>query len=209
MVFKVLVIDDENVVREAIYSYLVEKGFQVSTCQNAQQAIYLLAKEFFHLMILDIMMPQIDGYKFISMLRIKKPSFELPLILLTAKALTPDRIRGYETGCSIYLSKPFDPDELIAIINNLIKKRYRLKQPKISYSLLKRQNLGINPIKLTEKEQCILNLITQGLMNKKIKKLTFIGSRYAETYVSKMLKKSQSNNRSELVIKSIKNKIVI
>ena len=209
MIFKILVVDDENVVCDAIYSYLVEKGFQVSTCRNAQQAISILTKEFFHLIILDIMMPQIDGYEFISLLRIKKPYFELPLILLTAKALTLDRVRGYETGCSIYLSKPFDPDELIAIINNLINKHYRLKQPKTSYSLLTRQNLGSRPIKLTEKEQWILNLVAQGVINKKIKKLTFIGSRYVENYVSKMLKKSQSNNRSELVIKSIKNKIVI
>nr|NP_045122.1 regulatory component of sensory transduction system [Cyanidium caldarium]AAF12972.1 unknown [Cyanidium caldarium]WDB00247.1 regulatory component of sensory transduction system [Cyanidium caldarium] len=209
MIFKILVIDDENIVCDAIYSYLVEKGFQVSTCQNAWQAISILTREFFHLIILDIMMPQIDGYQFISLLRIKRPNLELPLILLTAKALTLDRIRGYETGCSIYLSKPFDPDELIAIINNLIKRHYKLKRPKKSYKLLKKQNVGIKPIKLTEKEQCILNLIAQGVVNKKIKKLTFIGARYVENYVSKMLKKSQSNNRSELVIKSIKNKIVI
>jgi DNA-binding response OmpR family regulator len=73
--------------------------------------------------ISDIMMPQVDGYKFLKQVR-EDPRFKtLPVVFLTAKGMTNDRIQGYQAGCDAYLPKPFDPDELVAIVENLLERR--------------------------------------------------------------------------------------
>ena len=75
------------------------------------------------LVISDVMMPQVDGYQFLAQLREDDRYQALPEVFLTAKGMTGDRIQGYQAGCDAYLSKPFDPEELEAIVKNLLERR--------------------------------------------------------------------------------------
>jgi len=115
----ILVVDDDDRIRELIKQYLVEKKFLVSTAQNVHEARKKIALLKFDILILDIMMPGENGL--ILTKEIKKNS-KIPIILLTARGKVEERIEGLETGADDYLSKPFSPKELLLRINNILKK---------------------------------------------------------------------------------------
>ncbi|PMB01543.1 DNA-binding response regulator, partial [Fischerella thermalis CCMEE 5273] len=120
---QLLLVDDEPGLREAVKDYLQESGFNVQVASNAREGWELMQQSTPDLVISDIMMPQVDGYQFLKQLR-EDPRFQaLPVIFLTAKGMTTDRIQGYQAGVDAYLPKPFDPDELVAIIENLLARR--------------------------------------------------------------------------------------
>lgn len=120
---QLLLVDDEPGLREAVKDYLQESGFTVQVASNAREGWELMQQNTPELVISDIMMPQVDGYQFLKQLR-EDPRFQaLPVIFLTAKGMTTDRIQGYQAGVDAYLPKPFDPDELVAIVENLLKRR--------------------------------------------------------------------------------------
>ncbi|NEO01413.1 MAG: response regulator, partial [Moorea sp. SIO3I7] len=120
---KLLLVDDEPGVREAVKEYLAEFGFTVDVASNANDAWQMLQQSTPELVISDIMMPKVDGYQFLQQLR-DDPRFKaLPVVFLTARGMTSDRIQGYQAGCDAYLPKPFDPDELVAIVQNLLERR--------------------------------------------------------------------------------------
>ena len=114
----ILVIDDDDRIRELVKEYLNEKGFIVSTGDSAEQAKIKLKYFRFDLVILDVMMPGQSGFDLTR--EIRKTS-EIPIILLTAKGEVENRIVGLEIGADDYLSKPFEPKELLLRINNIIK----------------------------------------------------------------------------------------
>ena len=120
---QLLLVDDEPGLREAVKDYLQESGFSVQVASNAREGWDLMQQSTPDLVISDIMMPQVDGYQFLKQLR-DDPRFQtLPVIFLTAKGMTGDRIQGYQAGVDAYLPKPFDPDELVAIVENLLARR--------------------------------------------------------------------------------------
>ena len=120
---QLLLVDDEPGLREAVKDYLQESGFSVQVASNAREGWDLMQQNTPDLVISDIMMPQVDGYQFLKQLR-EDPRFQaLPVVFLTAKGMTGDRIQGYQAGVDAYLPKPFDPDELIAIVENLLARR--------------------------------------------------------------------------------------
>ncbi|MEQ8957046.1 MAG: response regulator, partial [Coleofasciculus sp. C2-GNP5-27] len=103
---QLLLVDDEPGVRVAVKEYLEEVGgFSVDVASNANDAWQMLQQKTPDLVITDIMMPQVDGYQFLKKLR-EDPRFKsLPVIFLTARGMTTDRIQGYQAGCDAYLSK--------------------------------------------------------------------------------------------------------
>jgi DNA-binding response OmpR family regulator len=121
---QVLLVDDEPGVRVSVKEYLQEVGgFTVQVASNADDGWQMLQQNTPDLVISDIMMPQVDGYQFLKKLR-DDPRFKtLPVVFLTARGMTSDRIQGYQAGVDAYLSKPFDPDELVAIVENLLGRR--------------------------------------------------------------------------------------
>ena len=120
---QLLLVDDEPGLREAVKDYLQESGFNVEVASNAREGWELLQQTNPDLLISDVMMPQIDGYQFLKQVR-EDPRFKrLPVVFLTAKGMTTDRIQGYQAGADAYLPKPFDPDELVAIVENLLERR--------------------------------------------------------------------------------------
>jgi len=214
-----LLVDDEPGVRESVQAFLEDSGdFKVDLAANATEAWDYLQHHLPALVISDIMMPQVDGYQFLQQLR-EDPRFQsLPVVFLTARGMTADRIQGYQTGCDAFLSKPFDPDELEAIVRNLLVRQQassdtgsestKLQEIYQEIRALKEQigqPSGIqttpSPIKLdfTPREQSVLDLVSQGLMNKEIAAQLKTSVRNVEKYVSRLFTKTGTNSRTELV----------
>lgn len=185
---KLLLVDDEPGVRESVQAYLeYDDNFQVQVASNANEAWELLQQNTPELVISDIMMPEVDGYQFLQKLREDVRYQGIPVVFLTARGMTSDRISGYNAGCDAYISKPFDPEELEAIVKNLLARRQvtgktstdTAKLEEIAQELKEiKQHLGQkerlittpSPIKieLTPREQSVLDLVAEGLMNKEI-----------------------------------------
>jgi DNA-binding NarL/FixJ family response regulator len=187
---------------------LEDSGFTVTTAANAQVAWELLQKQKPDLVVSDVMMPQVSGYEFLKQLR-DDPRFQhLPVVFLTARGMTKDRIAGFRAGVDGYIAKPFDPDELVAVIENLLRKAepqptdmaQELAEIK---ALLARQG-GVIPkepldLDLTPRERSVLELLAQGLMNKEIAHRLETSVRNVEKYVSRLFSKTGTNSRTELV----------
>ena len=120
---KVLLVDDEAGLREAVQAYLEDSGFTVEAASNASEGWDKLQVSTPDVLISDIMMPQVDGYQFLQQVREDPRYKSLPVVFLTARGMTSDRIQGYSAGVDAYLSKPFDPEELVAIVTNLIDRQ--------------------------------------------------------------------------------------
>ncbi len=119
----ILIVDDDNRIRDLLKEYLKENNFIVSTSENAENAKVKLSHLKFDLIVLDVMMPGQDGYDFTK--EIKK-KINIPIILLTAKGEVENRIKGLELGADDYLGKPFEPKELLLRIKNIINKNNKI-----------------------------------------------------------------------------------
>ena len=117
--FHILVVDDDDRIRELVRQYLEENSFLVSTARDALDAKKKIDIIKFDILILDIMMPGESGLSLTKEIKENKP---IPIILLTAKGDTIDRIKGLELGADDYLGKPFEPKELLLRIKNIINK---------------------------------------------------------------------------------------
>jgi len=118
-IFHILVVDDDNRIRELVKEYLEENQFLVTTARNAEDAKKKLEILKFDILVLDIMMPGESGLTLTK--EVKKNNYT-PIILLTAKGETKDRIEGLELGADDYLGKPFEPKELLLRIKNILNK---------------------------------------------------------------------------------------
>ena len=215
---KLFLVDDEPGVRESVQAYLEDtEEFEVQVASSATEAWELLQYQTPDLVISDVMMPGVDGYQFLQQLREDARFKSLPVIFLTARGMTSDRIKGYQARVDAYLPKPFDPDELIAIIENLLAKRNQDSESGNSAELeqiaqqiaeikgLLSQQSGVvttpPPIQvdLTPREKSVLDLVAEGLMNKEIARRLETSVRNVEKYVSRLFSKTGTNSRTELV----------
>ncbi|MGX5915342.1 osmolarity response regulator transcription factor OmpR [Aliidiomarina sp. Khilg15.8] len=118
---KILVVDDDMRLRALLERYLMEQGFSVRAVGDAVQMDRLLERENFNLMVLDLMLPNEDGMSICR--RLRAAGSELPIIMLTAKGDEVDRIMGLEVGADDYLAKPFNPRELLARVNAVLRRQ--------------------------------------------------------------------------------------
>lgn len=116
---KILVCDDEKLIRDVIKEYLLIEGFEVTEADNGSIALDLVKNEDFDLIIMDIMMPKLDGYQAIK--EIKKVK-DIPCLMLSARAEEFDKLLGFELGIDDYVTKPFSPKELVARIKAITKR---------------------------------------------------------------------------------------
>ena len=124
----ILVVDDDKGIRFLVKKYLNENNFIVSTAKSAEDAMEKILIIKFDLIVLDVMMPGKNGLEFIKE---NKKKIDTPVILLTAKGATTDRVMGLEIGADDYLPKPFEPKELILRIKNILNKTKKHDQKKI------------------------------------------------------------------------------
>ncbi|MBP1156476.1 MULTISPECIES: response regulator transcription factor [unclassified Paenibacillus] len=116
---KVLIVDDDWKMRELIRLHLTKHGFEMSDARNANEALNLVKEQSFHAIILDIMLPDMDGWEVCRKIR---EVFKVPILMLTARSETKDKVYGLTLGADDYLVKPFEPEELIARLNALIRR---------------------------------------------------------------------------------------
>ncbi|WP_425305409.1 response regulator [Chthonobacter albigriseus] len=162
----VLVVDDDSRIRQLLAKFLGANGFRVTGAADAADARHKLASIDFDLLVLDVMMPGEDGFGLTGALRGRS---DVPILLLTARADGEDRVRGLEAGADDYLTKPFEPRELLLRINNLLRRRNAGgAKPAIADTIafgrfvfdLKREELrdGEDVIRLTDRERQLLTL---------------------------------------------------
>ena len=124
----ILVVDDDNGIRTLVKRYLDENNFLVTTAKSAEDANEKIKIIKFDLIVLDIMMPGKNGLEFIEE---NKNKLDTPIILLTAKGGTEERVEGLEVGADDYLPNPFEPKELLLRIKNIINKTNKIDQKRI------------------------------------------------------------------------------
>ncbi|WP_181706743.1 response regulator [Chthonobacter rhizosphaerae] len=162
----VLVVDDDSRIRQLLAKFLGTNGFRVTGAADATEARQKLSSFDFDLLVLDVMMPGEDGLSLAGSLR---RGSDVPILMLTARAEADDRVRGLEVGADDYLTKPFEPRELLLRINNLLRRRSSA-EPKaapvetIAFGRfvfnVKREELreGDEVVRLTDRERQLLTL---------------------------------------------------
>lgn len=121
-----LIVDDDERIRVLLQKFLIRNGFLVSAARDAAHARRLLSGLDFDLLVLDVMMPGEDG---VTLTRALRETMDTPILLLTAKADSEDRIAGLEAGADDYLSKPFEPKELLLRINAILRRMPKAEDP--------------------------------------------------------------------------------
>ena len=119
---RLLVVDDEPNLLIAVAACLRGEGYDVTTARSGREALVRLAETMPDLVVSDIRMPGMDGYTLARHIRSSARTALVPIVFLSAKDETADRIEGFRTGVDAYLTKPFEPDELVAVINNILSR---------------------------------------------------------------------------------------
>ena len=167
-----LIVDDDERIRSLLQQFLVQSDYLVSTAEDAKQARTLLSAIEFDLIILDVMMPGQDGISFTADLRTLQNN--TPILLLTARGETEDRIKGLEAGADDYLPKPFEPKELLLRINAILRRMPDLKEDQMMPKTLSLGHLkydvarnelweGETQIRLTTTESQLMKIFTSAL----------------------------------------------
>ena len=124
---KIMVVDDEMHIRELVRFYLDKAGFDTIEAANAEEALDIVENQYIDLAVVDIMMPGMDGFELVEQMRQYR---EFPVIMLTAKSQSKDKLRGFSLDIDDYVTKPFDPDELMARIKTILK-RYSINSSNV------------------------------------------------------------------------------
>lgn len=163
-----LIVDDDDRIRELLRKYLLKQGFLVTAARDAGQARRLLAGLAFDLLILDVMMPGEDGMALTRALR--EAGAGTPVILLTARGESRDRIAGFEAGADDYLAKPFEPRELVLRINAILRRSPQAEAAQAAPAVLHLGRMryepatgelrdGPAPVRLTQTEAALLRIL--------------------------------------------------
>jgi DNA-binding NarL/FixJ family response regulator len=206
MPLTILIVDDDLGIRLSVSDYLEMAGYSVIMADNGQNALAMVNQHQPHLIVTDVTMPEMDGYELIRQVR-RKPAFRLlPVIFLTARTNTDDRIKGYQLGCDAYLPKPFELNELTAVVRNLLERsqmmesewRHRMRSAESDGEPVVRHPIPLN-LDLTQREQEVLAELVEGLSNGQIGDRLHLSPRTIEKHVSSLLRKTETSNRAELV----------
>ncbi len=207
MPLTVLIADDDPGIRMVVHDFLTGQGYFVLQANDGEGALALIAQYQPHLLITDILMPNLDGYGLVQHIR-QIPSLRLlPVIYLTNRNQTDARIKAYQTGADSYLAKPFELPELGAIVRNLLERNQLIQSEwqqrtaaMVSALEPTTHTENAEPLpNLTNREEDVLEFLAQGLSNAQIGLELHLSARTIEKYVSSLLQKFQAHNRAELV----------
>ncbi len=130
---KLLIVDDEKNIREVVKEYSLLNGYEVDEAENGVDALNLYNRNDYDCVILDIMMPKLDGYATCKQMKATK---QIPIIMLSARQEEYDKLLGFELGVDDYMVKPFSPKELMARVKVILDKTYRAKKKRLEYKTL-------------------------------------------------------------------------
>ncbi|MFS1514476.1 response regulator transcription factor [Chengkuizengella sp. SCS-71B] len=157
---KALIVDDEKRMQQLLKLYLVPNGFQCQTAGNGEDAIHLLEGESFDLVLLDIMMPELDGWETAKMIR---EFSEVPIIMLSARDQSTDMVKGLKIGADDYITKPFDEAVLLARIEAVLRRTHHMQKTEFKGLIWDEEKHELNyknkVISLTPKEFEMIGLL--------------------------------------------------
>ena len=199
---RLLVVEDNARLLRVIAVYLEKSGFEIMTARDGGDALVRLAETIPDLIVSDIMMPGTDGFAFAASVRSNARTDLIPIVFLTAKDRREDRIAGFKAGVDAYLVKPFEPEELVAVIENILSRVLRTHR-----RVARTANPPANPPNkspaaavsdLTEAEERVAALVAKTLSNKEIAAQLKISVRTVEMHISRILAKKHFSNRVEI-----------
>jgi DNA-binding NarL/FixJ family response regulator len=221
---RILIVEDHVPLLRTLARCLQLAGYDVMTARDTKEARGHLAEVVPDAIVSDIMLPGADGYALLQDVRSNPRTDLIPIVFLTAKASRVDRIKGLRAGVDAYLTKPFEPEELVASIDNILA-RVRLTHRRVAASgasgmaaapaepegLASTDSPGdgiSSPAApktgassaLTETEQRVARLVAQGLPNKQIASMLGVSYRTVESHISHILSKKNLANRVELAL---------
>lgn len=215
----ILVVDDDTRLRLLLQKFLRENGFLVSVAKDANDARMLLSSYKLDLLIVDVMMPNETGLEFLSKLR---QDNDIPVIMLTAMGEISDRIIGLESGADDYLSKPFEPKELVLRIKSILK-----RTPKVKELIEEKLNLGLciydvqkkelltkkgDVIHITPVEQALLNVLGaksgQVFTREKLAEILGAGQspRSIDVQITRLRKKIERDSKNPRYLQTVRGK---
>jgi DNA-binding NarL/FixJ family response regulator len=244
MPLTILIAEDDEGTRLSLCDYLELEGYSVLMASHGEMALQQVFSHQPQLIITDVGMPGLDGYSLVRKVR-QFPAFRLlPVIFLTAHNQTKDRIKGYQLGCDLYLPKPFELQEIGAIVRNLLERSQLVQSAwiqQVALSTAQQRAMQTNELPFdpapmtpptmrpgspseaavpwsppstdlvadfTAREQDVLALLSDGLSNAQIGDRLFLSPRTVEKYVSSLLRKTETSNRSELLRFAISHHLV-
>ncbi len=169
--FSILLVEDEENLQEALKLNLEMEGYSITSAYDGAEALQAVDKEYFNMIILDVMLPELDGIAVLETIRLKDP--DIPVLILSARNSSADRVLGLKKGADDYLTKPFNLEELLLRVSKLIRKSERLsiKQPledvfvfgpnQIDFKSLQAFTKSGERITLTKKEIMLLKLLIE------------------------------------------------
>lgn len=214
----ILVVDDDTRLRSLLGRFLREQGFAVSVAKDAFQADMFLNQYRLDLIVLDVMMPGLDGFEFLKQIRLES---NVPVLMLTAMGETDNRIYGLEHGADDYLPKPFEPKELVLRIKNILK---RVPQKNIENAVLnfgpivydmaskELKNVSGEIIHITNVEQQLLNILGQkaGQIFTREKLAEMLGAgnnpRSIDVQITRLRKKIEKDSKNPRYLQTIRGK---
>lgn len=197
---RLLVVDDDPGLLRAVAETLRAEGYEVTSARRGAEALTRIAESLPDLIVSDIRMPGMDGYELVRNLRASARARLIPIVFLTAKDETADRIAGFRSGVDAYLTKPFEPDELLAVVANILK-RVESTHAEIA-RLFGRTDLSeqesVRDEELTDAEWRVAEAVARGLSNKEIAAEFNLSLRTIEGHISHILDKKYFSNRVEI-----------
>lgn len=213
----ILIVDDDNRILKLLKKFLLQNDFLVSTSASALDATELLKTFVFDLIILDVMMPEVTGIEFAK--EIRQTNSPMPIVMLTALSDPEDKITGLESGANDYITKPFEPRELLLRINNLINTYSKLKKQQetlhfgnIIYGLTSKilTNNGV-PIKLSSAENQLFDILIDSqntvIAREELrKKINVSNLRSVDVQIVRLRNKIEDDPKNPKFLKTIRNK---
>ena len=196
---RLLIVDDEPNLLRAVDAVLRNEGFETATARSGREALLSVARNMPDLIVSDVRMPGMDGYALARRLRFSPDYAHIPIVFLSAKDEVQDRIEGFRSGVDVYLTKPFEPDELLAVIKNILQ---RVEQTRASIVRLvgsePAETVFIRDEALTDAEWRVAESVARGMSNKEIAEQLNLSIRTVENHVSRILDKKGFSNRVEI-----------
>ena len=195
---RLLLIDDDPNLILLVKDYLEFRGYEVVTAENGREALEVLEQDIPDMIICDVMMPEMDGYALVEHVRQDPRTNWIPVLFLSAKGQSQDRVRGLSTGADVYMVKPFEPEELVAQVESSLKQATRLiHHSNATADAAPRIQVPFD-VELTPTELKVVQFVARGMANREIAEQMNVSQRTIESHVSNMLGKTGLHNRTEL-----------
>ncbi len=203
MTKRLLIVDDEPNLLRAVAGTLRAEGYEVQTARSGAEALARVLESIPDLIVSDIRMPGMSGYALARQLRSSPQTDLIPIVFLTAKDETIDRIEGFRAGVDAYIAKPFEPDELLVVIAGILRRVERTHTEiarMVGKSESESEPTQLIDEDLTEAETRVASAVARGLSNKEIAQEFRVSVRTIEHHIRHILAKKNFNNRVEIAL---------